>query len=261
MQTIRIAPPDVIQAPPAGQGSAPGKNIDTNPGAIKGAVSESEAIKTVEGTRISTLTPMDGQPLTPMTAPGSSVPLGGLIDATLAVELMDALLPAILVVVCAYIGMKMKKPDLQLTAKEKTTIAPLVQRCLDSLMINFQSPWAALGVSLVVIYGAKIGEHGFVQVLDKKAESQAKKKEEAKIVEMKKDAAPPVTMTQAAPANVPNMPQPGLSEWEPTDEMIYEGMKRYKKDKHTVAERLKREYKAGTLQAFLKKKPYKQYGK
>jgi len=286
MQTIKIANSDVIQAPPQGQPDLPGQQ--SNPSGkppetgqkppvsgIPGTVSENEVFKAVEGTKISTLSTMQTDPLMgqPLGQQGSSVPVGGLIDGGLAVELMDALLPSLLVALMAAIGAQMKKTDLQLTAKEKNTLTPLMQKCMDQLMINFQSPFAALGVSLLVIYGAKVTEHGVIQIIDKKAEKAARDREQKKQAETIKTTAAPVNISEQPKQPVPVVPittvtpnktgrfgpekKPLSKNWQPTPEQLWEGKRRVKGSEKEVIERMQREHAAGTLDKFFKKPPYK----
>jgi len=44
---------------------------------------------------------------------------------------------------------------MSLTAKEKSTISPVLKKCLDRLDINFENPFVALAVTFGAIYGAK----------------------------------------------------------------------------------------------------------
>lgn len=142
-------------------------------------VSLDQAIAAAEGSKIATITGLSGPSALPGGS-GASVSMAGLVDAKLAVDLMDAAVPAALVWLCFKIGMKLKKSDLQLTEKEKNTLAPIVQKCLEQLMINFQNPWVALSVSLLTIYGSKIAEKGAFQFFEnkqKKIEDAAKQQE------------------------------------------------------------------------------------
>jgi hypothetical protein len=279
MQTIKIASNEVITAPPTDQPALPGQQAKTviNPPdsggkqantGIPGAIPENDVFKAVEGSKISTLSPMQTDPLagSPM---GSSVPVGGLIDGKLAVELMDALLPSLLVALMAAIGAQMKKTDLQLTAREKSTLEPLMQKCMDQLMINFQNPFAALGVSMLVIYGAKVTEHGVIQIIDKKAAKAAADREQKQKTETVIKTAAPVINSQQQPAGVatvvqmqmPQQPEkkiikPMSTNWQPSDEQFFEATKRMKGSRIEIIKRLQREHAAGTLDNFFKKKPY-----
>lgn len=276
MQQIKIANPDKLQAPPDGQPSLPGEmnNQQNNASGgagnsptmkIPGAVSEGDIFKAVEGSKFNTLM-TEGNPTLGQGATGNNaVPIGGMIDGGLATELMDALLPSLLVALMAALGAEMKKTDLQLTAKEKSTIAPLMQRCLDQLMVNFQSPFAALGVTLVVIYGAKVTEKGIVQIIDKKAaRAAARKSEQSQPVQTVKKDSPVISSEQPAPVITMKPPEQKIvrraatsTNWMPTEEQIFEGIRRVKYNRQDTIARLQREHAAGTLDAFFKRKPIK----
>lgn len=144
------------------------------PGAPKGSVNETEALKGADNAKIPPLSGF-GTPLgAGQAVQGQSVPVGGLLDGMLAINLIDAVLPAILVLILFKAGMEMKSAELKLTEKEKNTLAPIVQKCLDQLMINFNNPWVALSFSACVIYGSKIIEKGGVKLLEQKAASLKK---------------------------------------------------------------------------------------
>lgn len=271
MQTIKIPNADVIQAPPVGQpplpgqlppeGSKPPETGQKPPsGGIPNVVPESEAFKAVEGAKFTTLTPLsgDGSQNAQM---GNSVPVGGLIDGGLAIELMDALLPSVLVAVMAAIGAQMKKTDLQLTAREKTTLTPLMQKCMDQLMINFQNPFAALGISMLIIYGAKITEHGVIQMIDKKAEKAAADRLRKENQTTPAQTAAPVQSEILKPAHVVNMNvnqgqrKPIDINYKPTDEEMFMARKIMpKKSTKDMIARIQREKAAGTLDQFLRGK-------
>lgn len=86
----------------------------------------------------------------------STLSAGDLIDGSTVVDLVDIAIPPALV----WTGKKMgydigDKKEYQLTAKEKTTLAKPVQKCLESLNLNLSNPWHALIISITAIYGAK----------------------------------------------------------------------------------------------------------
>jgi len=105
-----------------------------------------------------------------------------MVDAKLVVELVDSLIPSLMVVLFARFKVQIEKSGMKLTAKEKDTLAPLVQNCLDALMINFNSPWVALAVTAGIMYGSKVIEHGGKAAIEKKNEEKksAVRKEEKK---------------------------------------------------------------------------------
>lgn len=184
----------------------------------QGTVSEEEALKGAEHTKIATLTPGFGGPVSSV-QPGNSVQVAGLVDAKLAVELMDATLPSLMVFLLYKVGMKLRRSDLQLTEKEKSTLAPIVQKCLEQMMINFNNPWVALSVSILFIYGSKIVEKGMPQLWDKK---QQKQESEA----LKEKAAAQGTPIPEAKTAVPVEDQPPA--YEPSDAEIRAKMKAHK---------------------------------
>lgn len=192
MQTIRITPdqnkPDL--APNAGTGQIPDQGKTgpgTSPEGAKMTISDETALKGTEHTKISTLQPLHSASQSTLSS-GQSVAVGGMVDGKLAVELIDALLPALFVVLIQKVGLTMKKTDLQMTAKEKETVAPILQQCMNQLMINFNNPWAALGVTLGVIYGGKILEKGGPAFLEKKAEKAKAATENKKVETVAKES-------------------------------------------------------------------------
>lgn len=175
-------------------------------------VSDAEAVKGADHTRISSIigesaTP-GGTTITNNPTQPASVTLGSMIEGKLAVELADALLPSLLVSGLYFAGIKLRKTEIQLTAKEKEVITPVLQECLNSVNINFNNPWKALFVTLTVIYGAKIVEKGAITWIDKKEEKKAKN-------------------TQPAPVENTHYTQP--IEGEPSDEEIRARMAKSKK--------------------------------
>lgn len=108
-------------------------------------------------------------------AMGNQVGLGALFEGKMALEIIDSLLPALLVLAFYKGGMVVKKTDMQLTAKEKDTLAPVLQKCLDSVLLNFDSPWTVLAVTAGAIYGAKLIEHGGKAYTEKASAKAASK--------------------------------------------------------------------------------------
>lgn len=81
---------------------------------------------------------------------------GTLLSGTFATDLMDNLLPAIAVLVIVKVGYNIDRRALQLTPKEKDTIAPVMQQYLDSINVNFNNPLYNLLMVIGAIYGAKV---------------------------------------------------------------------------------------------------------
>jgi hypothetical protein len=82
--------------------------------------------------------------------------LGKLMGGTLAVDLVDMLIPSIVVLIINYIGYSLEKKDLQLSKSEKEALSPAIQDVLDEIEIDFNNPWVNLGVMLSIVYGSKI---------------------------------------------------------------------------------------------------------
>lgn len=161
-------------------GGSPATAADPSPGkppesaaANSGAVKIEDALAGAAHTKMTSFSVSDiatGRtgPTIPGT-PGSSVALGGLVQGKIAVDLLDSLIPAVLVLLFKKLEIDVKKTDFGLTAGEKNTLAPIVEACLNSVNLDFSSPWTTLLISLTVIYGGKALEKGGVQFLEKKA--------------------------------------------------------------------------------------------
>jgi hypothetical protein len=89
-------------------------------------------------------------------APVKKNRLGKLMQGTFAVDLVDMLIPSLVVLLIDYIGYKLDKKDLQLTKSEKEALAPAVQDVLDDIDIDFNNPYINLAVMITIVYGSKI---------------------------------------------------------------------------------------------------------
>lgn len=204
MQTLGATTPaaPVIEAKPTDPAAA----------ATKGAVPISEALQGGEGAKINTLALTDISKASQASASGTSVAAGSLLEGKMAVEMVDAILPSALVIGLHAMKIPSKKSDFQLTAKEKDVLAPVVQKCLDSLMINFNNPWAALAFTAGAIYLSKAAEHIGVAMLDRKAaETSPKKQAPVRQMEPVKSASAP---TDSNPIQTINNP---LRPWDEMD--------------------------------------------
>lgn len=179
----QVSPEHVPGQSETGQHAAPAS------AAAKDTISASEVIKATEYTKIPSLSlSSPGGANAPNSSPGNStVAVGGMIDGKLAVKLMDSVLPAVFILLFNQIGMKMRKSDLQLSAGEIDTIAPVMKAWLDTMMINFNNPATAFFCTVGIIYGSKIMEKGGVQWLDEKnakkeMQSLAKRAKDAQVV-------------------------------------------------------------------------------
>ena len=80
-----------------------------------------------------------------------------IISGELATELLNRILPVLLSLgVERFLNIKAPKKSFELTAGEKNTIAPILDKCLSKLNISFENPFIALGLSLSFVYGSKI---------------------------------------------------------------------------------------------------------
>ena len=80
-----------------------------------------------------------------------------IISGELATELLNKILPVLLSLgVERFLNIKAPKKNFELTASEKSTISPILDKCLSTLNISFENPFIALGLSLSFVYGSKI---------------------------------------------------------------------------------------------------------
>ena len=90
----------------------------------------------------------------------STVPLsaGNVVSGRFAVDLMDNLLPVLIVLGVKLYGFEMDKKALQLSEKEKGIISPAMQQYLDSININFNNPLYNLLFVMGAVYVPKMIE-------------------------------------------------------------------------------------------------------
>ncbi len=84
--------------------------------------------------------------------------LGSVLKGKYAVNLMDMLLPSLMVLIIDYIGYSVNKKELQLTKEEKEAVIPAVQDVLDSISMDTQNPWTNLYIVLGIVYGSKFAD-------------------------------------------------------------------------------------------------------
>lgn len=138
-------------------------------GTIPGQISREEALRGGEGAKID---PLSLGRISDAAAGGSHVSLGSLLEAKLVLEVVDSLLPAALVLIFHAAKIQLNKSVFQLTAKEKDVLSPIVQKCLESVNLNFDSPWIALAVTMGAFYIAKGMEHVGKARIDQKNEAK-----------------------------------------------------------------------------------------
>lgn len=147
------------------------------PGKDANTITDAEAFAAADHTKVQPLGgPSTGpQPITDITGK-TKVKIGSLFEGKFAVDMMDALLPALLVVLFKKMDIQVRKTELQLTESEKRTLAPVVQDCLNTLDLDFSNPWVALAFTAGIIYGSKVIEKAGVGWLDKMATKPIKEK-------------------------------------------------------------------------------------
>jgi hypothetical protein len=154
-------------------------------------LSEKESLAGVQHTKTDVLpgstAPGAPAPASPGSQPSQGAKLGGMLSADLCVNLMDSMLPGLMVAGAYYAHIKIAKKDLQLTEKEKQTLSPVVEACLNSININMENPWLLLTVSVGIIYGSKFAEKATIATVDAK---EMKEKEQqlaaSNVIDMQK---------------------------------------------------------------------------
>jgi len=142
------------------------------------------------------------------------------------------------------IGMKLKKTDMQLTQKEKDTLAPVLQKCLDQLMINFNNPWNALAITVGIIYGSKAMEKGVVSYIDKKNDEKAAKENQQQASTVKDELLNKVKQQQEnAEKEQKERRRLMIENWHPSEEEIKKRVKEKKQSREIAIRQLKANYK------------------
>jgi hypothetical protein len=81
---------------------------------------------------------------------------GEFITADIVLSLANTVIPIAMVLLFdKTLEAKVDKRNFVLTAAEKKTLEPIVQKCLATLNMNFESPFTALAVVGGIIYGTK----------------------------------------------------------------------------------------------------------
>lgn len=87
---------------------------------------------------------------------GQKVGLDNFLSDELGTELYDAIVTAIAVTALNFVGVKSTKSELCFSAKEKSTLKPIIKECISSMNIKFTNPWEALGWTTLLLIGTKI---------------------------------------------------------------------------------------------------------
>lgn len=75
-----------------------------------------------------------------------------------AVDLIDMLIPTIVVLIINYFGYSLEKKDLKLNKDEKEALTPALMDVLDEINLNFDNVYVNLGIMLAIVYGTKIAD-------------------------------------------------------------------------------------------------------
>jgi len=87
---------------------------------------------------------------------GQKVGLNNFLSDELGTELYDTIVTTIAITALNFAGIKSTKAEMQFTAKEKSTLKPIVKECIDSLNIKFTNCWEALAWTTLLLVGTKI---------------------------------------------------------------------------------------------------------
>lgn len=125
-------------------------------------------------------TPIQGIPSPQIGTQGQTdLNIQSIVSGELAVNLMNSFIPVIAVYGARqFLDLDVNKKAFQLTAAEKSTLAPILDKCLAQLNVSFENPWNALIISMATIYGSK-----FFEAINDPEISQPIKKAAAKVKE------------------------------------------------------------------------------
>lgn len=90
-------------------------------------------------------------------APNNPAPNYSFINSSVAIGVLDSVLPAAIVwAYGAIMDRRVNKSDFKLTADEKKTLDPIIAACLRTINIDLSNPFKALLIVGGMIYGGKI---------------------------------------------------------------------------------------------------------
>lgn len=87
--------------------------------------------------------------------PTGKVSLGKVISGKNAIAMVNIFIPSFVVFSFRRFGYATNKQAWKLNKEEQETMQPIVQQCLDYIIINFDNPFYALAFVASMIYGAK----------------------------------------------------------------------------------------------------------
>jgi len=146
--------PDPVQPAPANNGQA-----DLLAKALREYEQEfsttTKHTETGAATNIDTSTPAPGTAPTVETGTAKKS-LSHLVKGKHAVNLLDTILPAVLVFTINLIGYRVTKDKLKLDKEEKETLTPFVEDWLQAIEIDMNNPHYNLLIGISIVYGSKI---------------------------------------------------------------------------------------------------------
>lgn len=195
-------------------------------------ISDADILGTGEGAKANILQPLNPGAGNNTGYQKTTVSAGNLVDGKMCAEWVDMIVPGVIVFVAAKAGKLFKKSELQMTEKEKTTLAPVLSACLDSLMINFDSPWVALAVTAGFMYTGKIMNATAEKMPAKQAaKAENEKKKEDKPPERKSEGMQSIDLARERATRLRQQ----ANQWMPTEEEIEEKGRELKQSpKHPV---------------------------
>jgi len=85
-----------------------------------------------------------------------SVRASDLINAELATGLVDTVFSSLIITGASLVDVEIKKAEITFDAKERKTLHPVVEKCLEKIKFNFNNPFELLAFVLLVVYGSKL---------------------------------------------------------------------------------------------------------
>lgn len=237
---------DVTERPPESEQSPQSSPLSS--------LSEEDVLKEGAHANVTPLDSVSGGSFNNTSGPTTTkVNVGGMFDGGYAVNMLDALLPSLMVVLLKYMKITVRKSEMQLTESEKKTLSPIVTDCLKTLNLDFNNPWVALACTAGIIYGSKIIEKAGVASLDKIAEKKTHekiKKAAQAASTAKKDTPLAGSVVTEQPANNPQPVQQTTNEGAKnvstptfTEKQIEAEMRRLRRGKERAIESLTNNWK------------------
>lgn len=112
--------------------------------------------------------------------PGYRVNMGNILSPVLIVEMIDNVLPALMVMALGFFDMKMKRSEFQASQSQKDALIEPTKNLMASLNITTATPMQAFLISIAGIYGSNAAEKITMKYLDDQDKKAAKKEQAAR---------------------------------------------------------------------------------